>query len=252
MRNRARTLAALTVGCLCVSGAALAQAANTFTTTASFTPDRLGASTNLSTKMTFAYQTGAPVPISSFRAYGPAGMRLDLRGTGSCDKAALENQGPGACPADSRIGFGGGTGLVEVAGEAIKEPFTFELFLTASEDGRFVILVYVDAIEPVSLQTVLLVRQANGQKPYGLGATVEVPPIDTVPGAALASVASIYLTVGAQKIAYYRLVHGHRRLQHVKGLTVPESCPARGFPLLITTGFADGTSLTDNPTIPCP
>lgn len=252
MRGRARLLAALTLATLCLLGAALAWASDTFTATASFTPDRLGASTNLSTKATFAYGTGTPVPISSFRAYGPAGLRLDLRGTGSCERAALENQGTGACPADSRIGFGGGIGLVEVAGEVIREPFTFELFMAPSEDGRFVILVYVDAIKPVSLQTVLLARQASGQKPYGLGATVEVPPIDTVPGAALASVQSIYLTVGAQKIAYYRLVHGHRRLQHVKGLTVPESCPAGGFPLLITTGFADGTSLTSNPTIPCP
>jgi hypothetical protein len=252
VRHKASICSLALVVCLCVLGAALAWARTTFTVTASFTPDRLGAPTNLSTNATFAYGTSAPVPISILHAYGPAGLRLDLKGTETCQKPALENQGPGACPADSRIGFGGGIGLVEVSGEFIKEPFTFELFLAPRENGKFVMLVYVDAVKPVSLQTVLLARQANGQKPYGLGASIEVPPIDTVPGAALASVASIYLTVGSQKVAYYQEVRGHRRLVHVRGLIVPRSCPGGGFPLLLTAGFVDGSTLTDTPTVSCP
>jgi hypothetical protein len=238
--------------CVPLIAAAVAWATDTFTITASFAPDRLGVPTNLSAKATFAYGSGAPVPISNFRAYGPAGLRLDLTGTQDCSKAALENEGPSACPADSRIGFGGGTALVEAAGETIKEPFTFELFLAASEQARSAMLVYVDAIKPVSLQNVLIAREIQGSRPYGLGVRIEVPPIDTVPGAALASVADIYLTIGSQRVAYYREIHGHRRLQHIKGLVLPSSCPDGGFPLLISTRFADGVSLTDNRTVPCP
>lgn len=236
----------------CLVGAAVAWAANTFTISAYFTPDKLGAPTNLSAKAKFAYSTTAPVPISRFLAYGPAGLGLDLRGTGTCSKPALEQGGPSACPADSHIGFGGGVGLVELAKEFIKEPFTFDLFLAPSEDRRFVILVYVEAVAPVALQLVLVAKEARGPKPYGLGVTVEVPPIATLPGAAYASVESTYLTVGSQKVAYYHGVHGRQRLVHVKGLIVPKSCPRGGFPFLVTIGFLDGTSTTDNYTVHCP
>jgi hypothetical protein len=244
-------VAALLAGA-CALLAVVAWATNTFTISAYFTPDRLGAPTNLSAQATFAYSTSAPVPISNFIAYGPAGLGLNVTGTGTCNKAALEQAGPSGCPADSRIGFGGGVGLVEIAKEFIKEPFTFDLFLAPSENGQFVILVYVNAVSPVSLQLVLVAKEIHGSGPYGLGVTVEVPPIPTLPGAAYASVESTYLTVGSQKVAYYHLVHGRRRLVHVKGLIVPKSCPRGGFPFLVTIGFLDGTQTADKYTAPCP
>jgi len=251
-RHRVRifVLALLTGACLI--GAAVAWATNTFSITAYFTPDKLGASTNISAKATFAYSTSVPVPISNFVAYGPAGLAFDVKGTGTCNKAVLENAGPSACPADSRIGFGGGIGLVEIAKEFIKEPFTFDLFLAPSESGRFVILVYVNAVSPVSLQLVLVAKEIHGSKPYGLGVTVEVPPIPTLPGAAYASVESTYLSVGSQKVAYYNMIHGKRKLVHVKGLIIPKSCPRGGFPFLVTIGFLDSTQTSDKYTAPCP
>lgn len=237
---------------ICLMGAAVACATDTFTISAYFTPDKPGASANLSVKAKFAYGTTTPVPISRFLAYGPAGLDLDLKGTGTCSKPALEQRGPSACPANSRIGFGGGVGLVEIAKEFIKEPFTFNLFLAPSQNGGFVILVYVEATDPVALQLVLVAKEARGHWPYGLGVTVEVPPIATLPGAAYASVESTYLTVGSQKVAYYHSVRGRRQLVHVKGLIVPKSCPRGGFPFVVTIGFLDGASATDNYTTPCP
>jgi hypothetical protein len=242
---------ALLVG-TCSIGAAVAWATNTFSITAYFTPDKLGAPANISAKATFAYSTSVPVPISNFLAYGPAGIGFDVKGTGTCNKAALENAGPSACPANSRIGFGGGIGLVEIAHEFIKEPFTFDLFLAPSENGGFVILVYVNANDPVSLQLVLVAKEIHGSGPYGLGVTVTVPPIATLPGAAYASVESTYLTVGSQKVAYYHEVHGTQKLIHVPGLIVPKKCPSGGFPFLVTIGFMDGTQTSDRYTAPCP
>ena len=251
-RRRVRMFAIALVAGACLLGAALAWATDTFTIAAYFTPDKLGAPTNVSAKTKFAYSTSVPVPISNVLAYGPAGLDFDVKGTGTCDKAALENAGPSACPPDSRIGFGGGVGLVEIAKEFIKEPFTFDLFLAPSESGRFVILIYVNAVSPVSLQLVLVAKETRGPKPYGLGVTVEVPPIPTLPEAAYASVESTYLTVGSQKVAYYHNVHGRRQLIHVKGLIVPKSCPRGGFPFLVTVSFMDGTQTSDRYTAPCP
>ncbi len=251
-RGRMRIFAiALVVGA-CGLGAAVVWAADTFSVTAYFTPDKLGSPTNLSAKATFAYSTSVPTPVGNFVAYGPAGLGLDIKGTGTCEKSALEQSGPSACPTDSRIGFGGGAGLVEFGKEFVKEPFTFDLFLAPREAGRFVILIYVEATNPVSLQLVLVAKEVRGPKPYGLGVTVEVPPIATLPGAAYASVESTYLTVGSQKVAYYHDVHGRRQLDHVKGLIVPKSCPSGGFPFLVTVDFLDGTATTDKYKAPCP
>lgn len=251
-RRRVQILVLALVAGACLLGAAVAWATNTFSITAYFTPDKLGAPTNISANTKLAYSTSVPVPISNIGAYGPAGLGFDVKGTGTCNKAALESEGPSACPADSRIGFGGGVGLVEIAQEFIKEPFTFNLFLAPDEHGQFVILVYVNAVSPVSLQLVLVAKEAHGSGPYGLGVTLEVPPIPTLPGAAYASVESTYLTVGSQKVAYYHKLDGHQKLVHVKGLIVPKSCPRSGFPFIVTLSFLDGTQATDKYSVPCP
>jgi len=88
--------------------------------------------------------------------------------------------------------------------------------------------------------------------PLTLPFSVEVPPIPTLPEAADASVESAFLTFGARNVAYYQTVHGRRKLLHVRGVVVPKTCPRGGFQMQATIDFADGTSLTVDPTIPCP
>jgi hypothetical protein len=251
--HKARILPLALVGCACLVGAALAFASETFTVSTYFTPDKLGAPTNLSAKTVFAYSVGdVPTPVSNVTAYGPAGLEVNVTGAGTCAKAKLEDEGPSACPSDSRIGFGGGVGLVEIAKEIIKEPFTLDFFLAPPEDGHLAILVYVNAVTPVSLQLVLVAKEIHGPKPYGFGVSVEVPPIPTLPGASYASAETVEISIGSQKVAYYQKIHGKRKLIHVKGLVVPKRCPAGGFPFEVSIGFLDGTSSTDKYTAPCP
>ncbi|HLM86653.1 MAG TPA: hypothetical protein VK272_10750 [Solirubrobacteraceae bacterium] len=250
--RKARGLVLATIGCACLLGAAIAFAAETFSTQAYFTPDKLGAPANLSATAVFSSNGTVPTPISHVLAYGPAGLRVDVAGTGVCDKAKLEAQGTGACPADSRIGFGGGVGLVEIGGEVVKEPFTLDFFLGPRESGHLTILVYAQAHSPVQVELVVVVKEVHGSKPYGFGVEFEIPPIATLPGAAYASVEKSYFTIGSQHIAYYNLVHGKRKLVHVKGLIVPNSCPKGGFPFTVTITFLDGTKSTDTYAAPCP
>jgi hypothetical protein len=250
--RRARAVVLAVVGCACLLGAVAAFAAETFTVETYFDPDKLDSPTNLSAKAVFSSGTAVPTPISHVLAYGPAGLRVDVAGTGVCDKAKLEAEGARGCPADSRIGFGGGVGLVEIGDEIVKEPFTLDFFLGPREGGRLTILVYAQAHSPVAVELVVVVKQVNGSKPYGFGVEFEIPAIATLPGAPYASVESSYFTVGSQHIAYYQTVHGRQKLVHVKGLIVPRTCPPGGFPFKVTVTFLDASQSTDTYTAPCP
>ncbi|HEY7934395.1 MAG TPA: hypothetical protein VID48_11285 [Solirubrobacteraceae bacterium] len=253
MRKRARLIVLALAVCACLIGAALAFASETFTITSYFTPDKLGAPANLSAKTVFALNDGSvPTPVGHVLAYGPAGLRVDVAGTGTCQKAALELKGPSGCPADSRIGFGGGLGLVEIAKEFIKEPYTLDFFLAPKENGRLTVLIYAQGVSPVAVELVVVAKEIRGTKPYGFGVEFDIPPIPTLPGASYASIETNYFTVGSQHVAYYRTIHGKRQLVHVKGLIVPKTCPKGGFPFKVMISFLDGSSSTDTYTAPCP
>ncbi|HEY5193588.1 MAG TPA: hypothetical protein VIJ39_06910 [Solirubrobacteraceae bacterium] len=241
----------LTVACLLL--AAVAWAADTLTVNESFTPDKLGAPTNLSITAQFASTTGGPPsPITKLTLYAPAGLGIDAHGAGTCTAAVLRLHGPSGCPATSRVGFGGGVGLIELPKQIIRERYTIDFFFAPREHGHLALLAYASAVSPVLVELTILAKEVPAPKPYGLGFSVEIPPISTIPGATLASVESAFATFGATNVAYYETVHGKRTLVHLKGMVVPKTCPSGGFPTEGTLDFADGSTLTVNPTIPCP
>jgi hypothetical protein len=253
MTPRARILLAALPISACLIAAAVAWGAETLTVTANFTPDKLGAPTNLAVTGKFVSTTSAPPsPIINLTAYLPAGVEIDSRGAGTCTAAKLEASGPGGCPADSRVGFGGGMGLIELAKEIIHEPYTLDFFFGPRENGHLAILAYVQAFSPAAFELVLVAKEIPVSKPYGLGLSVDVPPIPTLPEASDASVESAFLTLGSKNVAYYKTIHGKKTLLHVRGVVVPKKCPHGGFPLKATVSFADGSTLTIDPTIPCP
>ena len=252
MSPRAGVLLLSSIGCACLVGAAVTWASQAFTVNSSFTPDKLDTPTNLATRTIFTAGSSTPAPLREIVTYAPAGMEVNVHGMGTCDQAKLEEEGPSGCPEDSRIGFGGGVGLVQVASEAVKEPYTLDLFLAPKQDGRLVILIYVNAVDPVSLQLVLAAREIRAPKPYGFGVAVAIPPIYTLPGAANASLESTFLSVGGTRIAYYGRVRGTRKLMHVQGLVVPKACPRGGFPFETSVSFENGATVSDRYTSPCP
>ncbi|MFZ1155469.1 MAG: hypothetical protein WAN93_11245, partial [Solirubrobacteraceae bacterium] len=130
--------------------------------------------------------------------------------------------------------------------------YTLDFFFAPREHGHLTLLAYASGVSPVPVELVVIAREVPAPKPYGLGFSVEIPPIATLPGAPLASVESAFATFGATNVAYYEMVHGKRRLVHLTGMLVPKTCPPGGFPTEGAINFADGTSLTVNPTIPCP
>ncbi len=251
--SRIRVLAAALLGSALVATPTVAQATETVNLHAKFTPNVLGAPTNASGSTTFSNNAGGlPSPITGFTLKGPKGMRIDANGTGTCSAAAIEQNGPTVCPKDSVAGFGGGMGALQLGTQIIEEPFTLNLFLGDNRPGHIVVLLYVEAVSPVSIQLVFTAPVVKEPAPYGLGFHFNVPLIPTLPGASDASVLSAHLTLGATNVAYFKKVHGKRKLVHVKGLILPKTCPKGGFPIESDFSFEDGSSNNIAIKTPCP
>jgi hypothetical protein len=252
MRRRLRIALIGTAVCVML-GAASAQAQETVQiTSAGFNPDRLGVPTNVFGSATIGSTLPVPSPITHVNVYGPPGVTLDLRGTGTCSEATLQNIGPEGCPANSKAGFGGGEGTYELGGEIINEKFTLDFFLGDNRPGHTVLEIYLDGSTPVSIQLVFTAPVINSPKPYGLGFSLNVPIIKVLPEASDASAKSSFLTLGAKNVAYYRTVNGKRRLFHVRGIITPKSCPKGGWPVASQFTFEDGSTVTSTSKIRCP
>ena len=248
------SIAAALCGALLCAGAGAAQAEEVVKiTSAGFSPDKLGVPTNVFGSATIA-STNLPVPspIRHVEVYGPPGVTLDLRGTGTCSEATLQNIGPKACPANSRAGFGGGEGVYEIAHEVIEEKYTLDFFLGDNRPGHTVLLIYLQGTSPVSIELVFTALVIQSPKPYGLGFSLNVPLIKVLPEASNASAKTSYLTLGAKNVAYYRKVKGKRKLFHVRGIITPKSCPHGGWPVASRFSFEDGSTVLSTSTIPCP
>jgi hypothetical protein len=244
---------ALLVGGALIAIPAAAQAAETVNLHASFTPNALGAPTNASGSTTFTNTAGGlPSPITGFTLRGPAGMTIDATGAGTCNGAEIEQNGPSVCPKDSVAGSGGGMGALQLGTQIIEEPFTLNLFLGDNRPGHIVVLLYVEAVAPVSIQLVFTAPVVKEPAPYGLGFHFNIPLIPTLPGASDASVLNAHLTIGATNVAYFKNVGGKRKLVHVKGLILPKTCPKGGFPIESDFTFEDGTSNDVKIRTPCP
>jgi hypothetical protein len=253
MRSRVLVVAALVCSALLLSAAG-AQAGETVTITeAGFSPDKLGVPTNAFGRATIGSTTGpVPSPITHVNVYGPAGVTLDLQGTGICNKARLENLGPSACPANSRAGFGGGIGIYQIGKELVEEEYTLDFFLGDNRPGHTTLLIFLSGSKPVSIELVFTAIVIRGPKPYGLGFSLDVPLIKVLPEASNASAKTAFLTLGAHNVAYYRKVHGKRKLFHVKGIILPKSCPRGGWPVASQFSFEDGSTVMAKRSVPCP
>jgi hypothetical protein len=250
-----RAIIAIAGACALLAGlAATAQAEETVTITeAGFSPDALGVPTNVFGRAKFG-STNLPVPspIRHFSAYGPAGATMNLEGTGTCTAQKLENVGPEACPADSRAGFGEVEGAYEIAHEIVHENAALDFFLGDNNPNHTVLLLYLDGTSPVSIQLVFEATVIHGPKPYGLGFSLDVPLIRVLPEASDASALGGFLTIGAKNVAYYKKVHGKRKLFHVKGIITPKTCPHGGWPVETQISFEDGSTVTATDKIACP
>jgi hypothetical protein len=250
-KKRILTGAALCCAILIPAGAARAGEAVSITE-AGFSPNNPGMPTNAFGSATIESTTGpVPSPIRHVNVYGPAGVTLDLEGSGVCTEELLQKMGPQACPANSRAGFGGGQGVYMLGKEIVEEKYTLDFFLSDNRPGHTKLLVFLSGSTPVLVEVIMKGTVIRGPKPYGLGFSVEVPEIKVLPEASNASAKSAFLTLGAHNVAYYRTVHGKRKLFHVKGIVLPRSCPRGGWPVASQFTFEDGSTVMATRKVPC-
>src|SRR5262249_11949662 len=124
---------------------------------ASFTPDKLGASTTIA--FGFHVQTTeglAPPPLTNIDLHLPAGMNYTTTtlGLALCNPESLVKSGIAGCSPNSRLGFG--SALVEVpfgtgAGHELPE---IQALMGPPNNGNMVVLFYANGQTPVFAQLV--------------------------------------------------------------------------------------------------
>lgn len=206
------------------------------------TGDILGAGAEVESRVTISgieYGSGFPSPLTWINVYVPVGVRLTSTGFATCTPSVLENEGPQACPKKSIAGPPGeGLGVTAFGDEEVPEKVSIQSYFAPGG-----LVFYVNGSSPVSLQIVEKAHWVNAAAPFGQELMVEVPLIETVPGAPDASVLSFKVTVGA---AYRK---GGRTVSYI---TQPRKCPKHGFPARMELKFLSGETVTVRDTVPCP
>lgn len=183
---------------------------------------------------------GFPSPMTGLDVYTPTGVKLSPAGFTTCAPAALEANGAAACPRGASAGpVGTGLGVVAFGGELVPETVAIQSFFAPGNGLSF----YVEGKTPVSFQILERSHWIAVTPPYAAKLIVEVPLIETVPGADDASVLSFDVTVGA---AYRR----HGRAHYY--ITGARHCPRGGFPVKMELHFLSGETVPVTTTTPCP
>ena len=274
MSGRARRAASGAAGVLlALTLAASARGATTATMTARFTPDRPGASTSVTVTMNFAGAAGAlPAPLSEIVVHTPAGMGVSTAGLAACPIARLQANDPSACPVDTLVGWGTTSVAALLGTSMFNETAQLGAYLGLPQDGHTLVNFFAVGRTPVQESLLFHGVLEGDAAPYGNELVVNVPAISTVPGGPNASVVSFTTTLGAPNIQFPRTVvrrvvvvehvdgrvrrvtrlQKRRELVPVKGITVPRSCPAGGFPFAADFTFQDGSTYTAHAAAPCP
>lgn len=224
---------------------------------ASFTPDRLGASTTIGFGVHLQTSSGqAPPPLTSMVLQMPAGMDYasTTLGLATCQPSVLQGpRGVAGCPPNSRLGSG--SALVEVpfgtgAGHEIPEIQAVDG--PPAANGDMVVLFYANGQTPVFAQLVFSGEVQADSGVFGTKLATTVPLIPSVPNGPDVSIVEINSTIGPSGLTYYKRVHGRTVAFHPVGIGVPEHCPKGGFPFGASFVFQDGSTAQASTTVACP
>lgn len=202
----------------------------------------LGAGAEVETEATIAGTEygGFPSPLVLLTIDSPAGTKVDSAGFATCTQAVLQADGPQGCPKQSSAGpVGEGLGIVSFGHEQVKEKVSIQGFFAPGNT----LLFFVDGTTPTSLEIIEKAHWVSGSLPFGPEAIVELPLVETVPGALDASVLSFKVTIGT---AYKR---GKKTISYI---TLPRKCPRAGPLIKAEFKFDSGESTTVTYKPPCP
>lgn len=222
---------------------------------ASFSPDRLGASTTIGFSFALHGGSGAlPAPLSAVSLRLPAGIDYlsTTLGLAICKPAVLQARGPSGCPPNSLLGTG--SALVEVpfgsgAGKEIPE---IQAVMGPPANENIVVLFYANGLAPVLAQIVMQAELIAGTDTTSGRLETQVPLIPSVPAGPPVSILSVTARIGPAGLTYYENRRGHRLAFHPRGVSVPAHCPRGGFRFSARFTFTDATSTSAAYSVPCP
>jgi hypothetical protein len=249
----ARALAVVLVCCMCSS--ATADAAQTVKLNVAFAPDRAGARTTIELALQIGGPNGtAPAPLRSLGLQLPANMGIATTTLGqeNCDPAKLIASGLSGCSANARVGHGTATAVVPLGSQSILETASLNALMGPPAEDREEILFYVQAARPVFAQLVLPSVVEEARPPYGEELATAVPLVQAWPEGPDLALTRFDSTIGPLGLTYHRHAYGHTIAFHPRGIRLPRSCPAGGFPFAAVASFLDGTQTTGLYRVPCP
>jgi hypothetical protein len=243
--SRTRTLAATLAACLCT--VAPASAVPSAKMSASFTPYRLGAPTAISASFQIQWSEPRPPVLAAAELAFPRDFGFATSGLGlaACDPVVLQEEGPKACPPNSRMGSGSALVEVPLGGFLHQESVALAVLAGPSPGGYLRLLVSAEGALPVTALVVLYAELLPGRL------SIAVPPIPTLPEGPHVALVSMHLTLGG-RLTYYERRHGRNVAYHPTGIGLPSSCPRRGFQFATTFTFADGRRAVARATVACP
>jgi hypothetical protein len=206
------------------------------------TGDILGAGADVEVQMTISGTEygGFPSPLTLAAFYTPVGVRLTSKGFADCAPSLLERIGAGGCPKGSHAGpVGEGLGVVSFGGERVNESVSIRSFFAPSGGLTF----FVQGTTPAAFEILENGLWSTAEAPYGQKLVVDVPLVETVPGAPDASILSFRVIVGA---AYRR---GKRTVSYI---TLPKRCPKGGALVKAELKFLSGEVVPVTYRPPCP
>jgi hypothetical protein len=202
----------------------------------------LGAGAEVVVQMTIGGNeyAGAPSPLTQASFYIPPGVVLTTAGFADCASAVLERIGVTGCPMSSHAGpVGEGLGVVSFGNERVEEKVSIQGFFSSSGGLTF----FTQGTTPAAFELLEAGHWAAASAPYGRKFVVDVPLVETVPGAPDASVTSFRVVVGT---AYKR---GAKTISYI---TLPKRCPRSGFLLKAELTFLSGEVVPVTYDQPCP
>jgi len=223
---------------------------------ASFSPDRLEASTTIGFGFHVQTTSGqAPPPLTNVVLHMPAGLNYTLTtlGLATCQPSVLQANGVAGCPPNSRLGSG--SALVEVpfgTGSGHEIPEIQAVSGPPAKNGDMSVLFYANGQTPVFAQLVFAGEVLPDGSPFGTKLSTSVPLIPSVPGGPGVSIVEVNATIGPSGLTYYKHSHGRLVAFHPLGIGVPEHCPRGGFPFSASFTFQDGSQASAATTVPCP
>jgi hypothetical protein len=183
---------------------------------------------------------GFPSPLTGIDIYAPAGVAVTTTGFATCAPTVIEASGTAACTKKSSAGPPGvGLGVVAFGDETVPEEVSIQGFFAPGGGLTF----FVNGKTPTVFEIIEKAHWVGAVAPFGHELIVEVPLVETVPGANAASVTSFRVDVGA---AYKK---GKKTVSY---FTQPKKCPEGGFPVKLELRFLSGAVVPITDTVACP